>query len=501
MENLKITNHVRSTSLPTATHPLIASAEENLQRLKSSKGTSASSHSRICERLDGLSKLYKYVDDVLRLPLSEQVLSHEKHSKWYERVSNRSLKVLDTCNVIKDAFSQMKESVQLLESSLRRKRSGESNLSNEIDAYMVSNNKFKKMICKSIRDLKNEKKSNIIKTEDSDFASLISLIEGVEDISLTILELTLSFISHPKMRSKATGWCFVSKLLKPKRISCEGTDISEVEKLHMELLILQNKKIDYSQMQSVLKRLVTFESSIQELEDGLEAIFSSRNSMALPNFDALRDLHDSANDLLHSPVMKREIAHQGQEKWVHEVSETSLKMLEVCATTNDVLLLVKDHIHDLKSTFRRIRFGDNKFAVSFHGQRKKLKKEILKRLHSLKGMKSSKLSLASDSKNNLMVVVSVLREVKLATMSIVESLMSMPSPNNKKLSKGYSFGSKLMRVNSLSSWGKCDAMTLQCVNKRLEAVEIVIEDLGGELECIIRGLIRTRVSLLNILTY
>ncbi|KAK4723136.1 hypothetical protein R3W88_013369 [Solanum pinnatisectum] len=228
--------------------------------------------------------------------------------------------------------------------------------------------------------------------------------------------------------------------------------------------------------------------------------------MALPNFDALRDLHDSANDLLHSSMIKREIAHQGQEKWVNDVSETSLRMLEVCTTTKDVLLLVKDHLHDLKSTFRRISIGDNnKFTVSFHCQRKKLKKEILKRLHSLKGMKLSMGSdQSSESKNNLMVVVNMLREVKVATMSIVESLTSlmlMPSPNNKKLNKGYFFGSKLMRVNSFSSWEKCDAMTLQCVNKRLEAVEIVVEDvLEGELECIIRRLIRTRVSLLNILT-
>ncbi|PHU21062.1 hypothetical protein BC332_12213 [Capsicum chinense] len=219
--------------------------------------------------------------------------------------------------------------------------------------------------------------------------------------------------------------------------------------------------------------------------------------MALPNFDALRDLHDSANDLLHSPMIKREIAHQGREKWVHEVSETSLKMLEVCATTKDVLLLVKDHLHDLKSTFRRISFGDNnKFTVSFHCQRKKLKKEILKRLHSLKGMKSSKLSSgsskSSDDKNNLMVVVNLLREVKVATMSIVESLMSlvsMPSPNSKKSNKGYIVELKLMRENSFSSWEKCDTLTLQCVNKRLEAVEIAIEDiLEGELECIIRRL-------------
>lgn len=235
--------------------------------------------------------------------------------------------------------------------------------------------------------------------------------------------------------------------------------------------------------------------------------------MALPNFDALRDLHDSANDMLHSPVIKREIAHQGQEKWTHEVSETSLRMLDVCGNTKDVLLLVKDHVHDLKSTFRRISVGENattenKFAP-FHCHRKKLKKEMLKRLHSLKGMKNNTKCIESsssiDNKNNLMVVVNVLREVRVATMSILESLMtlmSMPSPNaTRKTSKEY-FGSKLLlRVNSLSSWEKCDTMTLQCANKRLEAVELAIEDLEGELECIIRRLIRTRVSLLNLLTY
>ncbi|XP_059285799.1 uncharacterized protein LOC132039311 [Lycium ferocissimum] len=234
--------------------------------------------------------------------------------------------------------------------------------------------------------------------------------------------------------------------------------------------------------------------------------------MALPNFDALRDLHDSANNMLHSPVIKQEITHQGQEKWAHEVSETSLRMLDVCGTTKDVLLLVKDHVHDLKSTFRRISVGENattenKFAP-FHCHRKKLKKEMLKRLHSLKGMKNNTKCIDSsssiDDKNNLMVVVNVLREVRVATMSILESLMalmSMPSPNTtRKTSKGY-FGSKLLRVNSLSSWEKCDAMTLQCANKRLEAVELAIEDLEGELECIIRRLIRTRVSLLNLLTY
>ncbi|KAG5613577.1 hypothetical protein H5410_024858 [Solanum commersonii] len=100
-------NHVRSTSLPTAAHPLIVCAEEQLQRLKSSEGTSTSSNSMICQKLDGLRKLYDCVDDVLKLPISQQV--HEKHAKLLEQVSDVSLNVLDTFSIIKETFSQMKE--------------------------------------------------------------------------------------------------------------------------------------------------------------------------------------------------------------------------------------------------------------------------------------------------------------------------------------------------------------------------------------------------------
>ncbi|KAK4717978.1 hypothetical protein R3W88_016316 [Solanum pinnatisectum] len=152
----------------------------------------------------------------------------------------------------------MKESVQLLESSFRRGRVGESNLSTQVDTYMASNKKLK-LICKCLRDLKQKRNNQTIVIDDSDIATLISLINGVEDVSITMLESTLSFISHPKMRSKTSGWSLASKILKPMRVSCEGIDISE--------------KIDQSQMLSALKRLETFESSMQELEEGLGVIF------------------------------------------------------------------------------------------------------------------------------------------------------------------------------------------------------------------------------------
>ncbi|KAK6793089.1 hypothetical protein RDI58_012170 [Solanum bulbocastanum] len=153
MANQMTINHVRS-SLATAAYPFIVCAEEQLQRLKSSEGTSSSSNSKIRQNLDGLRKLYDCVDDVLKLSISQQV--HEKHAKLLEQVSDVSLNVLDTFSIIREAFSHMKESVQLLESSFRRGRVGESNLSTQVDTYMASNKKLNKLICKCLRDLKQK---------------------------------------------------------------------------------------------------------------------------------------------------------------------------------------------------------------------------------------------------------------------------------------------------------------------------------------------------------
>lgn len=227
--------------------------------------------------------------------------------------------------------------------------------------------------------------------------------------------------------------------------------------------------------------------------------------MALPNFDALRDLHNSANDLLHSPPVQRALFHRRQEKWVHEVSEASLWMLDVCSISKDVLLLVKEQPQDLQFTLRRVCIGEpdiGRKIAAYNRYRKKSKKETFKCLNSLKGIKykcfTSDLPAIDGS---LKVVVDVLKEVRATAISIVESPLSLISIPwlDRKSAKG-SFASRFVRVSDCSMYDVFDLMALQSANKRLEAVEIAIEDLEAELECTFRRLIQTRVSLLNILT-
>ncbi|KAJ7005690.1 hypothetical protein NC653_005111 [Populus alba x Populus x berolinensis] len=196
--------------------------------------------------------------------------------------------------------------------------------------------------------------------------------------------------------------------------------------------------------------------------------------MALPDFNALRDLHNSANELLHSPEIQQVLVSQKQEKWLHEVSEASLRMLDVCGVSKDVLLLVREHLLDLQFTLRRKRGMTGKSVASD----------------------------ASHVDHSIVVVVEVLREVRVTAITIVESLLSLVSI--PWLEQGSSKGS-LIRYTFLRSTGQrlydfFDETALHRANKRLEAIEIAVEDLEVELECMFRRLIQTRVLLLNILT-
>ncbi|GMI78323.1 hypothetical protein like AT4G35210 [Hibiscus trionum] len=106
------TAHVRSSSLPTTTHPLVLSVEEQLTKLKASQHEASPS---ISNRLGGLKELYERVDDMIhsQFPKSHCI-------EHLEDVLGGSLRVLDACGTVRDVLSRMRESLQALESSLRR---------------------------------------------------------------------------------------------------------------------------------------------------------------------------------------------------------------------------------------------------------------------------------------------------------------------------------------------------------------------------------------------
>ena len=104
--------HVRSISLPSASHPLIPLFNEHLCKVRACNALTSSVSTR--NRLSNLEDLYKCVNDLILLPNTEQVFVQERHEKWVDEVLDGYLVLLDTCATTKEVISEIKQNVQEL---------------------------------------------------------------------------------------------------------------------------------------------------------------------------------------------------------------------------------------------------------------------------------------------------------------------------------------------------------------------------------------------------
>ncbi|EEF38822.1 uncharacterized protein LOC8289473 [Ricinus communis] len=257
--------HLRSISWPSRSHPLTVTIEEQLHKLKTSQSSS------IGHKLAALKDLSECIDEFLQLSLTQQTLSHEKQNQSVEATVNGSLGLLDMCQTTKEFFSQMRDCVQGLQLSLRKRKGGESGLIG-IDSYMVSRKNLNKAIRKYQKHLKKQDKNRRITTlaNKSSLGDVVVTLKDFEEISVAVFESILSFISKAKEQSKLS---VVSKLLQPKHVSCEGeVEANEVEKVDAELQVLKSRK-DINQMQNALKGLEALGLSLQEAEEELDCVY------------------------------------------------------------------------------------------------------------------------------------------------------------------------------------------------------------------------------------
>ncbi|KAF9622256.1 hypothetical protein IFM89_030298 [Coptis chinensis] len=277
--NTKTCYHVRSISLPSRSHPLTLDIEEQLCRLRSSRATCSSSTGH---NLNVLNGLFESVEDLLQLPLTRHALSIDRSNTSVNNVLDGSVRLLDICSVTKDVFSQMKECLQDLQSSLRRNRGGEHGLQNEVGAYMIARKKVHKLIQKCLGDFKkaeNKHEKSALLDKDYNLVAILSVFREVESITHSMFKSLLLSVSSS--RTNTNGWSVVSKLMHTKRVACQGeeADLFELEKVDAALLTLVSKKsskgIEVVNVKNVHTKLAEVQLSMQGLEDQLESIYKS----------------------------------------------------------------------------------------------------------------------------------------------------------------------------------------------------------------------------------
>ncbi|KAG5547567.1 hypothetical protein RHGRI_013305 [Rhododendron griersonianum] len=243
--------HARSVSLPSTLHPLIPHFNEHL-------------------RLSGLENMYDRLDDLLLLPHTQQSFAQQRHEKWVEVVIEKYLRLLDVCATVKDVSSQTKQDLQGLLSILRRRREGD-----DFSGYLNSRKKAKKVIQKSLKDLKSIKTNHAVVALEKSRELLDSLNE-VEAATIGVFESLLSYVSGTKAESRFSS---VSKLMPRKSVASkdEETKSNVFDKFDAALHSLNNLKMSKSDntmhVENAQHELGKMESSIQDIEEGLECLF------------------------------------------------------------------------------------------------------------------------------------------------------------------------------------------------------------------------------------
>ncbi|KAJ6413329.1 hypothetical protein OIU84_006174 [Salix udensis] len=275
-------------------------------------------------------------------------------------------------------------------------------------------------------------------------------------------------------------------------------------------------------------RSVSFPSrsypAIQRIEQELDKLNQwevSSNSIAgsiCNGLSGLEDLYKGVDDLLNLASSQQVLSRHENEKCLDELLDGSVRLLDVCSIARDILLRFREQVQALQSAFRR-RKGDSSIESSvatFTCFRKKMKRDAKKLIASLKQM-DKKLGASSllDQDRNLSEVIKVIREVNVINCSIFQSLLVFLSTSSKPKQCRWSLVSKLMlkegidceekRENEIETAGAAlnelsGSEKVKNAQMKLEALEMSIYDLENCLERLFRPLIKSRSSLLNIIS-
>ncbi|KAJ6403046.1 hypothetical protein OIU84_015043 [Salix udensis] len=267
-------------------------------------------------------------------------------------------------------------------------------------------------------------------------------------------------------------------------------------------------------------------SQINEHFSRLNASQATSSSLVCQKLCSLQDLHDCVDRLILLPLTQKSLAQEQNEKWVDDVLDGSLRVLDVCSMARDALLQTKEYAQEIQSIMRRRRGNE----IGFSGEiktylilRKVVKKKIHKALRDLKNLGNKSSFSPFNEDQEAVAIANMLKEVEVVTLIELESLLTLISGGSRAQSKlsDWSLVSKLMHPRRISreaeetevnEFEKLDSALHSLIYKKsisdntvpaenvlhqLKEFDFCIQELEEGLESLYRRLIKTRVSLLN----
>ncbi|CAN1770784.1 hypothetical protein LINPERHAP1_LOCUS11708 [Linum perenne] len=247
---------------------------------------------------------------------------------------------------------------------------------------------------------------------------------------------------------------------------------------------------------------------------------ASTSSSISHKLNGIQDVYECVDKLIQLPSTQQAMTQQAMIHDQNELLDGSLRVLDMCNTAKDALSQLKESVAELQSAIRR-RQGDLVAETKRYLNSRKIVKKAIKK--ALKGIENKK-STSSNSVEAISMfnveAISMLRETESIVLEVLESLLSFISQSNSK-SSSWSLVSKIMtsKKNEVSAntneFAEVDAClktsksseeiqahlkNLQPCIQDLENLQPCIQDLEEGVESLFRCLIKTRSSILNILS-
>ncbi|KAH0700101.1 hypothetical protein KY284_014316 [Solanum tuberosum] len=231
----------------------------------------------------------------------------------------------------------------------------------------------------------------------------------------------------------------------------------------------------------------------------------------------LGEVHKCMVDLLNLPLTLQSLSQCQNKKWVDEILDKSVRFLDICSTTREIVSQFKENVKDVQSSLRRRK--EDLSINNYTTFRKKMKKEAKSLITALKRMDHEEVVDVMEVDDQLIsAVIRVLREVATMGILVYQMLLNYLSASNSKpiskwslvsrlVNKGVDQGNTVNEIESvdaaLSSLSKCgpnEMEKIQFVQSKLERVEAHFECIEKGLDNIFRCLIRSRSTLLNVVS-